>query len=585
MPRRDPLPGGRSAFWFVLLAVGVVGTVCLLTCGLGLYIIYQMMIVPARRQVDVQLDAVGLVPLDVPRDLDEALADLSGADPLKKRAAARWLALQPVDPARQAEVARALDLLLADADRKTVEAGVWALRSWATRENVPALAALLDRTPLDKADDAERHAMGILGRFPDPKAAVAVARYLPNAFFNVASRDSLKAMGPVAEPAVLAYMHDGDAERFARELLKDFGTSREAQALQSVTDLRSPVEHRRHSAAEWLAQGPADPAARPAVFAALVQFIEGPDDGNRQLAIRGLDVWASPDDAPALLALLQNPGKSPHALQVRCKAMRLLGKFQHAPAVPVICQRLSVLEDRHDACAALEAMGPLARDEVMKYLDKGDGVTREAVVGVLKKIAPGENVELTRALKDLQSPEARWRMEGASWFARQAAPVPAVQAEAARALAKCLDETFSPQCADAAKALKVWATPAEVPALIKAASDVSDNVRRPALEALAKLKDPRAIGPLAKRLAANHDLKEVSAALVAMGPAVEPEVVKVLAEMNRDVRVEVCRILQAVGTGASLPALEAAAKVAAQRNEPEVVRAADSAAKAIKARS
>jgi hypothetical protein len=164
MPRRSPRSSDRSLLRLILILVGVFSFVALLSCGLTVYVIYEA----TRRQVDAKLDAVGLAPLAAPpRELDDALADLCGTDPVKQRAAARWLALQPVDAVRQNEVAGALDPLLNDPDRKTVEAGVWALRKWATRDNVPTVVALLDRTPIEKTDDVARFAMDILGIFPD----------------------------------------------------------------------------------------------------------------------------------------------------------------------------------------------------------------------------------------------------------------------------------------------------------------------------------------------------------------------------------------------------------------------------------
>jgi HEAT repeat protein len=123
-----------------------------------------------------------------------------------------------------------------------------------------------------------------------------------------------------------------------------------------------------------------------------------------------------------------------------------------------------------------------------------------------------------------------------------------------------------------------------VPTLIKATANVDERVRRHAIEGLARLKDPRAIASLALRLAANHDRPEIAAALKVIGPMVEPEVIKLLANPNLDVCQEACRILQAVGTKASLPALAATAKNALQRNQPAVVSAANAAVQAIKSR-
>jgi hypothetical protein len=67
-------------------------------------------------------------------------------------------------------------------------------------------------------------------------------------------------------------------------------------------------------------------------------------------------------------------------------------------------------------------------------------------------------------------------------------------------------------------------------------------------------------------------------------PAAEPEVIKLLTSMNRDICLDACRILETVGTKASLAPLAATAKMAIQRQQPHVASAANAAAQAISRR-
>jgi HEAT repeat protein len=573
----------------VLLALGGGFVLCAVVCGVGGYLLYfaaGRAADKARDRVEQEIGIVGVLPDKQPANIDDALAEMRGNDKRRKVIAARWLFQQPVDPARQAEVAKAFEPFLADlGDRDLIVAGVWGLKQWATADSVPVLVQFLGRNNVDNVEDYIGVSIETLGRFPDPKGAVAAARWLPRGAHIEAAHRSLDRMGKVAEPAVLPYMNDPEAERRARALLDGYGTSATAKAKQCVVDLDSPQEPRRHLAVEWLDKDPADPQAQPAVFAALVKFIQGPDAGNRGIACRALDIWSTERDAPALLTMLKSAvGPSQEVRRTRQKAMILLGKFRHEPAIPAICAGLSDQLDRFSANQALESIGPPAKDEVMKYIENADRPTRDAARELLKKIAPADNVELMYALRDIKSDEVPRRIEAAGWFARQKAPIAAVRAEVAQALIKVLDDQFSPQAADAAKALKVWAAAEDVPALIKAVSNVDERVRYSAIEALVRLKDPRAVAPLAQRLAGNHDRPQVAAALKALGPMVELEVVKLLANPNKDVCIETCSILAAIGTKTSLGPLAVTAKQAMQRNQPDIFQAANAATQAIQKR-
>jgi HEAT repeat protein len=573
----------------VLLALGGGFVLCAVVGGVGGYVIYLAAgkaADKARDRVEQEIGIVGVLPDKMPANIDEAHGEMRGNDKRRKVIAARWLGQQPVDAARQAEVARAFEPFLADlGDRDFIVAGVWGLKQWATAESVPALVQFLDRNAFDNAEDYIAVSLEILGRFPDPKGAVAAARWLPHSWHIEAAHQALEKMGKVAEPAVLPFMNDPEAEDRARRLLESYGTSPSTKAKQCVADLESPQEQRQWFAAGWIEKCPADPATQPVVFAALVKYITAPHTGDRDGARRALEIWSTERDAPALLTMLKNTvGTSQEARRTRQKAMILLGKFRHEPAIPAICTGLSDQLDRFSANQALESIGLPAKDEVMKYIESADRPTRDAARDLLKKIAPADNVELMYALRDIKSDEVPRRIEAAGWFARQKAPIAAVRAEVAQALIKILDDQFSPQAADAAKALKVWAAAEDVPALIKAVSNVDERVRYSAIEALVRLKDPRAVAPLAQRLAGNHDRPQVAAALKALGPMVESEVVKLLANPNKDVCIETCGILAAVGTKTSLGPLAVTAQQAMQRNQPEIFQAANAATQAIQKR-
>src|SRR5262249_43603123 len=104
--------------------------------------------------------------------------------------------------------------------------------------------------------------------------------------------------------------------------------------------------------------------------------------------------------------------------------------------------------------------------------------------------------------------------------------------------------------------LVVWATRAEVPALLNVLDHESGVVRAAALEALGNLKDQRAVAPVALRLL-QGDRGHAGKALRAMGPMAEKEVLKYLRDTDAGVRAEACKVLKRIGTGESGAPLDA----------------------------
>ncbi len=126
--------------------------------------------------------------------------------------------------------------------------------------------------------------------------------------------------------------------------------------------------------------------------------------------------------------------------------------------------------------------------------------------------------------------------------------------QVAKALGKLLSDKDDGTRTSAAKALIVWGTSDNVPALIKALQ--SDNVflRGEAIKALGAQQDKRGAEAVAKQLP--NDRHNAGEALAAMGDIAEPYVVPLLQDLDEGVRSEACKILAKIGTDKSRPALE-----------------------------
>jgi HEAT repeat protein len=109
-------------------------------------------------------------------------------------------------------------------------------------------------------------------------------------------------------------------------------------------------------------------------------------------------------------------------------------------------------------------------------------------------------------------------------------------------------------------------TQENVPVLIKCLASTTDqNVRSSIIRGLGRLKDKRAVQPLADVLAMgpadqlqfnSSRNTDAAAALERMGPEAESAVLGLLKEKNSTTRWQACQILKHIGTSKSIPALK-----------------------------
>jgi hypothetical protein len=110
----------------------------------------------------------------------------------------------------------------------------------------------------------------------------------------------------------------------------------------------------------------------------------------------------------------------------------------------------------------------------------------------------------------------------------------------------------------AANFLGSHATTNDVPALLKLLKDSDWSSRQAATKALGKLKDERAIQPLADLIARGGSMygQDATTALINIGQPAEKAVIALLNERNAETQRQACNILQQIGTEASLDPLQ-----------------------------
>ncbi len=187
-------------------------------------------------------------------------------------------------------------------------------------------------------------------------------------------------------------------------------------------------------------------------------------------------------------------------------------------------------------------------------------------------------IDLKLLLIDLNSADPRRRSEAAGKLANSQPTEPRDAVVAA--LTARLKETDPSLRRNAAQALGVWGNSNAVPDLVAALQGFGVFAQREIVGALARLKSPAAAEALADLLPRNSvvDSSGVAAALVAIGPAAEPAVSRVLLQRGEFMtRRRACEILRQIGTTNSIPALT----TVAGDLDPSTARAAMDALRAI----
>jgi hypothetical protein len=108
----------------------------------------------------------------------------------------------------------------------------------------------------------------------------------------------------------------------------------------------------------------------------------------------------------------------------------------------------------------------------------------------------------------------------------------------------------------AARIVAEAATTEQVPALLRLMRQPESPARAPAIQALGRLKDPRAIEPLVEFVARGESERYAATeALKQFGPEAEAAVLGLFGERSLETRRAACQILEQLGTSISLDAL------------------------------
>ncbi len=254
---------------------------------------------------------------------------------------------------------------------------------------------------------------------------------------------------------------------------------------------------------------------------------------------------------------------------------------------------------KREVADALIGIGPACESEVRKLLDSNDGQVREQAKRILKSVTgPGgaADVEITEALVDLKSGDFG-RMNKAGNYLQRARvdekQRPVVVAALIDALKGSGVQKGDGQIEPATKALTVWATKEDGPAVAQLLGDMekffAQRSRRLLMDWLGTQKVEKAIPTLVEALSNGQDRSTASKALQTMGPdlgeKIEVEVIKVDARNDKQLLLELIKVLGAVGTKkGSIPSLTQIDADALKRRDTQLSTACRQAAANINAR-
>ncbi len=272
------------------------------------------------------------------------------------RGAADYLARQPIDPKRQAEISSELAKVFSDGNHPEIKDQlIKALVKWATPDQVPVLIDLAKPTERSATHDA---ALDALIRLKDPRS---IAVLLENLSGDRRPKIlvALREIGKAGENEFLKAMNSpvastrADVQTLLTEVCK---TAPDALLTQTVADLS--VTPRLPAACEWLVSQAAladtSPKRAEVARALEARLKSESDKRNQEHCYTALAVWFDKDSVPILLDGLKLGGKPTD------KLVEALARTQDARAAIALAGRLGQgkASDRQVLVASLKKMSP-----------------------------------------------------------------------------------------------------------------------------------------------------------------------------------------------------------------------------------
>lgn len=505
-------------------------------------------------------------------NVDKALEVLRSNEASHRQEAARWLAQAPLDAGKQAEVAKALNAVLAPTEPDDVRnAAATACRVWAMAENIPAMTEYLQKNHGNIfAKEGRVAVMQALARLKSERAAEALVKELSDFHVTREARDALREFGPKAEKAVVAALFKPDphtnSHEAARELLRGYGTKDEVILDAALAEMKAADDPRKVQVLQWLAKARPVEAKKPEVGRLLGECLQSANDEVAKEAAAASPGWATAETVPGLVAYLGRFHGNIFVKEQRAAAMRALAILKDERGAEPIAKDLQDHFLRGEAQSALRELGPKAEKAVARLVFANDQGAADAARDLLRGYGTKEDALAPMAAEALVSTD-RWRRERAVTWLEKTPPGMARRDEVAQAVNVLLEDSDGNVRSWGARVALKWGTKDNVPGLVRQLEDKNlgaGGLRKQAMAALAEIKHEDGVWPIALWVGDFFTGKDAEAALAAYGPVAEKGLVKHLGDPDPKDRERAWRLLSALGTQAT--ANDAKAALAKEMN-------------------
>jgi len=320
-----------------------------------------------------------------------------------------------------------------------------------------------------------------------------------------------------------------------------------AEKLKSVT----PKEMR--PLLQFLIDAEVDEKQRKEVMAAVKPLLNDVDHAD--MAFKAFAKWVDKEHAPELIKILET---SPNSWKGK-ECMKILARMGDARAVDAIALCLKDFHMLRETKAALVSMGEVAKLGVLPYYHSENGHARAAARELLIGYNTSDEEILEISIKALTATAPETRSSATEYLgtAKIADEKRSSVAAAVRGLILEEDQRVK----EAARiALKNLATASDADFLLDQMTSTDAKTLKLATELLIQLKDVRVVKALAFQLADPKETYRAGTYLIQIGSSAESEVIPYLRSEDAATRRRAADVLAKIGTKASIPDLEKAAK-------------------------
>lgn len=321
----------------------------------------------------------------------------------------------------------------------------------------------------------------------------------------------------------------------------------------STEKLKSAESKEMRPLLQYLIDAEVDEGQRASVMAAVKPLLNDVDHAD--MAFRAYAKWADKEHVTELIRILE---ATPNSWKGK-ESMKILARMGDARAVDAIALCLKDFHMLRETKAALASMGEVAKPAVLPYYHSESGHARTAARDLLRGYHATDAEIMEVSLKALASVEAETRRSAVEYLGSATLAEDKRAAVAAAVRGLILEE--DPRVAEVARTtLRQLATASDADFLIEQMDSTDSKNLKLATELLIELKDARVAKALALQLADPKETYRAGNYLMQIGESAENEVIPYLRSEDVATRRRAADVLAKIGTKASIPELEKAAK-------------------------